>query len=848
MTNMPDTDDPIIPTTVDKGMAISSVGDMNRMLAKKITSMHMLYACGSGGSVNAEIAFVGEAPGEREVQVKAPLIGNSGKLLWECLRAEGITRGECYSTNLVKRPLEILHKSMKKPRAPIAKGELENWKHILLDELRRLPNVKYIVALGASVLYALTGNTHIDRWRGSVIPIQLGSPDSALKLRTVQVLCTYNPAHTFSAPLTEITLRMDLSKLHKLRNGTFSTPPITHLINPSYLDALDYIRMLQMDRKPVCYDIETINGETACIGLTNKTNEGMCIPFRSSAEHFYTRPQEINLRLALNALLMDKGMRFVAQNHTFDSTWLGFKDRIMVHGCWLDTMLAHHLLYPQLPHNLGYLVSQYTDYPFHKDDASDWRDMNDIDMLWRYNVKDVACTLLIAEKILDELREAKLDRFYFSHVAQLQPKLVRMTIGGVRADTRLKQQFTDEFGAAVTLARGVVESTARIAAGDDTLSINPNSPKQLGTLFFHTLKLVGRGTSTDAENRSRIRDNPRTNQDARDLLDALDDYAKKAKFFSTYANSRLDYDGRFRCEYKQTGVQSAPGRLSSSGTMWGNGLNLQNIPPRGRPMFIADEGYVFSYFDMAQIEARYVAWLANIVSWKHQFELARTSGGTYDAHRALASELFGIPYDDVPVEDFIEGHYTKRYIAKRCRHGLNYRMEAARLATTAGLPLLEASKAYALYHKLLPELRVWWNATIQAATRDRVLYSPLGRRWVLLERLQEDTLDSIIAFKPQSTAGDHVARVIYQCENDPRWPVDARFVLNIHDADIAMHRPEDGEVVRGLMKLYAEQSVFINDEPVICPADFALSIPDEQGVHRWSTLKKLKGVEALKPL
>jgi hypothetical protein len=49
-------------------------------------------------------------------------------------------------------------------------------------------------------------------------------------------------------------------------------------------------------------------------------------------------------------------------------------------------------------------------------------------------------------------------------------------------------------------------------------------------------------------------------------------------------------------------------------------------------------------------------------------------------------------YSDVPSKDFISGDQGKdglqptlRYIAKRCRHGLNYRMAAPRLAETTGL-------------------------------------------------------------------------------------------------------------------------------------------------------------------
>jgi hypothetical protein len=276
-------------------------------------------------------------------------------------------------------------------------------------------------------------------------------------------------------------------------------------------------------------------------------------------------------------------------------------------------------------------------------------------------------------------------------------------------------------------------------------------------------------------------------------------------------------------------------------------------------MFIADPGYEFSYYDMSQIEARFVAYLADIKVWKEQFERARLHPGSYDAHCALASDMYKVPYEDVPKYDFEEdGTKTIRFKAKRCRHGLNYRMQPDRLATTAGMSIGEAEISFRLYHRTTPEVMQWWDDTIALVRRDRQLTSCLGRRWVLLERFDEAALDSVIAFDPQSTNGDHTSSVIYKCENDPRWPPDARMVLNVHDANIAINRPVDGPLVREIMREYAETPILINSvknklrgvydpEPLIVPADFGVSQPDANGIHRWSTIKKIKKAPVLVP-
>ncbi len=342
-----------------------------------------------------------------------------------------------------------------------------------------------------------------------------------------------------------------------------------------------------------------------------------------------------------------------------------------------------------------------------------------------------------------------------------------------------------------------------------------------------------------------MKQHPRTPQIAKDMIDALDKYAKENKFLGTYAEMTIDEDERVRCEYKQTGVASAPGRLSSTSTMWGSGTNLQNQPGRAHRMFIADDGYGFSYFDLSQAEARVVGWKYKIESWIEQFEQARIDG-IYDAHRALASEMFHIPYDEVPKEDWdADGNMTIRYKAKRCRHGLNYRMGPDRLAETLEIGFPEAYELHRIYHRVNPELEVGWNATLKEVKDKRSLYNAYGRRWILLERIDDEALKSVVAFYPQSTIGDKVSRCIYLCESDPDWPETARMALNIHDALIALHKLEDGPTVRRIMKKHAEEPIPIVDiygteRELIVPCDLKASVADEYGIHRWSTLEKVK--------
>ena len=70
---------------------VSSVEkEMNRELKACVDGMGFEFDCGAVVSTRCEIAIVAEAPGEREVQQRMPLIGGSGKYLWDILRKDSI--------------------------------------------------------------------------------------------------------------------------------------------------------------------------------------------------------------------------------------------------------------------------------------------------------------------------------------------------------------------------------------------------------------------------------------------------------------------------------------------------------------------------------------------------------------------------------------------------------------------------------------------------------------------------------------------------------------------------------------------------------------------------------------
>lgn len=831
---------------------VSTIAEMNREILLRCQQLGLDVDCGADGIFGAEIAVVAEAPGEREKIMKMPLCGSSGKYLWENLRKYNINRRNCYVTNVVKRQLLSVNANMKEK---IGHGEVSHYTSVLLWELNQLPNLRYIVCLGNYALQALTGLVGITNYRGSVLNVQLATAfgeGETNKPKQVTVIAMNNPAHVLRDPKAELMFKHDCAKLNLVLTNQFEEYKINAIINPTFDEAMAWIDKMENEGKPVGADIETSSGETICIGLANDPHEGMCINFRTKDANRWTMQEELQLWQRLQRLANNPSVRFVTQNGMYDSSWTYYLDRLRIKKVWFDTMLAHHTLYPRLPHNLGFLTTQYTTHPYYKDDGKKWKETGDIDEEWRYNVKD-CCIMLKCQQMMErELEQQGMAEFFFSHVMRLQPELVDMTVHGVKIDVKLKDQIAADMRVEVARLKEIYYEMVSACTGDPEYRPNPNSPKQMAELFFKRLRLVGRGVATDKENRRRMRDHPRTPDDCRTLLLHIDKLAEESKFASTYAESEHDEDGRMRSEYKQTGVQNAPGRLSSASTGWDTGTNLQNQPERAHNMFVADKGYEFSYFDLSQAEARVVAYRAVIPEWIEQFEQARIDG-VYDAHRALASTMFNVPFEEVPKEDRSnEGPfapYSIRYVAKRCRHGLNYRMMPDKLATTLQVPYGTAEYLWALYHKSTPQLQEWWKWQVDKVMAERKVYNAYGRRFILQERVLDnnaDVLDPIVAFYPQSTIGDKVSRIIYQCHHDPDWPTaDARIALNVHDALIAINKYSVGSRVREIMKKYAEEPLIIEGmdgvkRELIIPCDLKVSKPDELGVHRWSTLEKVK--------
>lgn len=121
------------------------------------------------GPIGADIAFVGEQPGDQEDRAGKPFVGPAGKLLDRAMAEAGIDRKRTYVTNAVKH-FKFEQRGKRRIHSKPTAGEVKHYRWWLEKELDLVkPGV--VVALGATAIRALAGKTlSIKAHRG---PIEL---------------------------------------------------------------------------------------------------------------------------------------------------------------------------------------------------------------------------------------------------------------------------------------------------------------------------------------------------------------------------------------------------------------------------------------------------------------------------------------------------------------------------------------------------------------------------------------------------------------------------------------------------------------------------------------------------
>jgi len=117
------------------------------------------------GNIDAQIMFVGEAPGADEDEQGEPFVGRAGQLLTKIIQATGLSRADVYIANILKcRPDTPGQSAGNRPPTPDERATCIPY----LQEQIDLIQPRAIVALGATAVDGLLGKTiGITKLRGN---------------------------------------------------------------------------------------------------------------------------------------------------------------------------------------------------------------------------------------------------------------------------------------------------------------------------------------------------------------------------------------------------------------------------------------------------------------------------------------------------------------------------------------------------------------------------------------------------------------------------------------------------------------------------------------------------------
>ncbi len=477
----------------------------------------------------------------------------------------------------------------------------------------------------------------------------------------------------------------------------------------------------------------------------------------------------------LKPLLEDAHVLKVGQNLKYDMSVLANHD-IALRGIAHDTMLESYVLDSTATRHdmdslsLKYLSHKTTTFEEVAGKGAKQICFNEValEQAAPYAAEDADITLRLHQTLWPRLEAIpSLATLYQELEVPLLSVLSRMERTGVLVDQAMLEQQSRELAEKMdAIEKQVFEEAGEV--------FNLGSPKQIQTILFDKLQLPVLKKTPKGQ--------PSTAEEVLAEL-ALDyslprhilEHRSMSKLKSTYTDKLPGminpHSGRVHTSYQQ--AVAATGRLSSSEP------NLQNIPVRTaegrriRQAFIAPEGSRIVAADYSQIELRIMAHLSGDEGLLNAFAAGE------DIHRATASEVFGVPLDQVSSE--------QRRSAKAINFGLIYGMSAFGLARQLGIDRGSAQNYVDLYFARYPGVKAYMDQTRDQAREQGYVETVFGRRLYIqdikssnAQRRQYAERTAINA-PMQGTAADIIKRAMLAVD---AWLVqegDIRMIMQVHD-------------------------------------------------------------------
>lgn len=634
------------------------------------------------------------------------------------------------------------------------------------------------------------------------------------------------------------TVEADFKKAHRLRwsvptwnediiwqvaaDGRYSA------MFPTEADVISFFSGLT-PASELTVDVETtgatpLDCQLICVGLGYVDGQGfervLCIPFLSQGGfRYWDQAAEIRIAGWLRWAMAEARIAKLFHNGQFDCSVLMSQGFLV--GGWLnDSMLAHHALDSELPHNLGFVGSLYLDARYWKDDVKGgdgWLQLPDL-TLRSYNLKDVLITLRVKRPLLEALRAFDLFDTYSDDMALARDVMMRASWRGVfvdaarRTGTNLDAKGKPEgLRPQLELQKAAALGALRAIAWPE---FEPNKPSHLQHLFFNLLRFpivkISKKTGKPVIDREALMlmelraDDPKKVTALKQLIS----YRQADKFIGTFVDGMEPLgDGAVHVSWK---LSTNSGRLASS-------PNAQNWSRKVKKMFRARVGHKLVSADLSQAELRLIAYFAR------DEELLRMYREGLNVHTVNATLLFQVrcpkpddtntqteaylrevvpkllgekfQYDNFPMLPVSQWKET-RTLAKVFVFAGNYGAEAEtvhrmlrskRDPDTAELlfPKIELGEIEALqilWKKLHPALPAWWDKISRDTERRGHHRCPIGKRvrWFRAGFKRNEMLNAPIQGGVASWVNK--CTILIQQAYDQETGGAAQIISQVHDA------------------------------------------------------------------
>ena len=577
---------------------------------------------------------------------------------------------------------------------------------------------------------------------------------------------------------------------HSLSENT----PSIHSTQHTYRMVKEEKKLIELcnkicSQKSVCFDTETTGvnpllSELVGLSFAYKEGEAYYVPIDDDREK---AQQKVDI---FRPFFEDEKIEKVGQNIKYDILELRNYD-IQVKGKLFDTMIAHYLINPEIPHGMDYMAKMYLNYTtIHIDEligpkGKNQKNMRDIDQetVCKYAAEDADITLKLKNILEKELRENKLEQLFNEIESPLIYVLADMEWTGVRLDLEALEQLAEEYRKEMNqIEKEIIEMAG--------IEFNINSPKQIGEILFDKMKIIDNPKKTKTGQYSTSENELEKLRSKHPIIEKILEQRSLKKLLSTYIEAFPQLinpkTGKIHTSFNQTAT--ATGRLSSSNP------NLQNIPIRNergkeiRKVFIPDKGCTFLSADYSQIELRIMAHLSKDKNMIEAFNKGQ------DIHAATASKIFKIPLEEVTPD--------MRRKAKTANFGIIYGITPYGLSQRLGISRSDAKKLIEEYFTTFSGVKRYMDESIAKAREQGYVETIFGRKRFLPDINSQNAIvrgyaeRNAINTPIQGSAADIIKvamNKIYKRLSDGGYK--SKMILQVHDElDFNVHMNELDEV------------------------------------------------------